>query len=91
LPVGIFPGSVGRQQDAFRQNFAGFVTVILGFLVVFAEQLFAALVCSSGNGRLAFAALPVGDLKMGARDGCIISFVFFYGVAGFPGAGACSC
>ena len=44
--------------------------VVLHLLVVFTEQLFAALVSSGGNSRLAVATLDDGDLIVwtGARD-----------------------
>ena len=73
LPVGVGPGCVGRKHDAFRHNLMSFVSIVLCSLIVFAEQLFAALVGRAGHSGLAFAALPVGNTEMGARDGCIIS------------------
>ena len=62
----------------------GFIGIILGSLVVLAEQFLSALVGGSGNGGLAFAPLPDGNAEMWAGNKPSLPFL---GVAGLPAQG----
>ena len=59
---------MGRQQD-FRTDHAALFGVVAVLAVVFAVELFAGTVGSSGNGRLSGATLDLGDMKMKQCDG----------------------
>jgi hypothetical protein len=63
----------------------GFINIILGSLVIFAEQFLSALVSGSGNGGLTFAPLPDADAEMWAGD--LFLTVLSFGVAGLPAQG----
>ena len=62
----------------------GFIGIILGSLVVLAEQFLAALVGSPGNCGLSFAPLPDGNAEMWAGNKPSLPFL---GVAGLPAQG----
>ena len=76
---------MGRKQDSFSQNLVGFISIIPGSLVIFAEQFLSALVSGSGNGGLSFAPLPDGNAEMWAGD--LFLTVLSFGVAGLPAQG----
>ena len=60
-------GRMGWQHDLGVDKF--FVLVVeFGFLVILAEQPFAALVSGPGNGGLPLAALDDGDFEMRTRN-----------------------
>ena len=61
VAVCVLQGSVCREQDFIVDDTTLF-RVVFYFLVIFTEQLFAALVSSGGNSRLAVATLDDGDL-----------------------------
>ncbi len=64
--VCIFGRRVCRKHD-FRINDTLLLSVILVLLVILGEQSFSALIRSSGNGRLAFASLGYGSIKVWIR------------------------
>lgn len=68
LPICVFRWGVRWKENAFCQDFTGFIAVVFCLQVVLAEKLFAALIGGSGNSRLPFASLPDGYRKMRARD-----------------------
>ena len=76
---------MGRKQDSFRQDLVSFISIILRSLVIFAEQLFTALVGGSGNGGLTLAPLPDADAEMWAGD--LSLTVLSFGVAGLRAQG----
>ena len=66
LPVLVFSRRIGRQKNLSAHDLRGFVAVVFRLAVILAEQLFAALVSGSGNGRLAFTSLANGYCKVRA-------------------------
>ena len=66
-PVCISGRRMGRQHDLGTDKFF-FLVVEFYFLVVFAEQPFAALVSGPGNSRLSLAALDDGNFEMRTRN-----------------------
>ena len=66
-PVCISGWRMGRQHD-FGMDKLFLLVVEFRFLVVLAEQPFAALVSGPGNGGLPLAALDDGDFEMRTRN-----------------------
>ena len=54
-----------RQGENCGKDDLFFAAVVLGFVIVLAEQMLAALVGSSGDGGLPFTALYNTDTEMG--------------------------
>ena len=76
VAVCVLQGSVCREQDFIVDDTTLF-RVVFYFLVIFTEQLFAALVSSGGNRRLAVAALHNRDFVVWTGH-----FVFLLSVFG---------
>ncbi len=81
LPVCVFRWGVWREKDALCQNLSRLVLIILRLVVVFGEELFAALIRSSGDGRLPFAPLPDRNGKMRTGYFSSPSFMWVAGTA----------
>ena len=75
VAVCVLQGSVCREQDFIVDDTTLF-RVVFYFLVIFTEQLFAALVSSGGNRRLAVAALHNRDFRCVDRAFLCSSFPF---------------
>ena len=64
VPVGQFRWRVGRREDG-REYHLLLVAIMLGLLIVLAEEALAALVGGSGYGGLATTSLYDLDVEMG--------------------------
>ncbi len=69
--VGILWRHMGREHDFLVGDF-GFIGIVFLFLVVFREQLLAALVGGGRNSRFVFTPLDDGDFTVRAWQVCAL-------------------